>query len=252
MRKLDYKQVIVDIQNWIKNYVESANMKGIVLGISGGIDSAVTTTLCVEAIGKNNVMGLGLPCYSNPQDLEDAKMITDFLDIKFVIFDLTSAYEEILKIMSSQIKSNKIAKANLKPRLRMMINYFVGQSKGSYLVVGASNRTELAIGYFTKYGDGGADFEPIGGLYKCEIRKIAEILEIPKKIITKPPSAGLWEGQTDEGEIGLSYDKLDEIIYRIDSNLKLDDLNKDDIDKVKNMMKSAQHKLKMPPVFKVR
>ncbi len=252
MRKLNYKQVIVDIQNWIKNYVESANMKGIVLGISGGIDSAVTTILCVGAIGKNNVMGLGLPCFSIPQDLEIAKMIADFLDIKFMIFDLTSIYEEILKTMSTQIKSNEIANANLKARLRMMINYFVGQSKGSYLVVGTSNRTELAIGYFTKYGDGGADFEPIGGLYKCEIRKIAEILEIPKKIITKPPSAGLWEGQTDEGEIGLSYDKLDEIIYRIDSNLKLDDLNKDDIDKVKNMVKSAQHKLKMPPVFKVR
>jgi len=252
MRKLNYKQVIVDIQNWIKNYVESANMKGIVLGISGGIDSAVAAILCVEAIGKNNVMGLGLPCFSNPQDLEDAKMIADFLDIKFVIFDLTSIYEEILKTMSSQIKSNEIVNANLKARLRMMINYFVGQSKGSYLVVGTSNRTELAIGYFTKYGDGGADFEPIGGLYKCEIRKIAEILEIPKKIITKPPSAGLWEGQTDEGEIGLSYNTLDEIIYRIDSNLKLDDLNKEDINKVKNMMKSAQHKLKMPPVFKVR
>lgn len=252
MRKLNYKQVIVDIQNWIKNYVESANMKGIVLGISGGIDSAVTATLCVGVIGKNNVMGLGLPCFSNPQDLEDSKMIADFLDIKFVIFDLTSIYEEILKTMSTQIKSNEIANANLKARLRMMINYFVGQSKGSYLVVGTSNRTELAIGYFTKYGDGGADFEPIGGLYKCEIRKIAEILEIPKKIITKPPSAGLWEGQTDEGEIGLSYDTLDEIIYRIDSNLKLDDLNKEDIKKVKNMMKSAQHKLKMPPVFKVR
>lgn len=252
MRKLDYKQVIVDIQNWIKNYVESANMKGIVLGISGGIDSAVTATLCVGSIGKNNVMGLGLPCFSNPQDLEDSKMIADLLDIKYVIFDLTSVYEEILKIMLTQIKSNEIANANLKPRLRMMINYFVGQSKGSYLVVGTSNRTELAIGYFTKYGDGGADFEPIGGLYKCEIRKIAEILEIPKKIITKPPSAGLWEGQTDEGEIGLSYDKLDEIVYRIDSNLKLDDLNKEDVNKVKIMMTSAQHKLKMPPVFKVR
>ncbi|MFX1575334.1 MAG: NAD+ synthase [Promethearchaeota archaeon] len=252
MRKLDFTQVIVDIQNWIRNYVESANMKGIVLGISGGIDSAVITTLCVGAIGKNNVIGLGLPCYSNPQDLEDAKMISDFLDIKFMIFNLTGIYDKILRTMSSQIKSNEVANANLKARLRMIINYFIGQSNGSYLVAGTSNRTEIAIGYFTKYGDGGVDFEPIGDLYKCEVLKIAEILEIPKLIITKPPSAGLWEGQTDEGEIGLSYDKLDEIIYRIDYNLELDDLNKEEVKKVRNMMRSAQHKLEMPPIFKIR
>ncbi|MFX1313509.1 MAG: NAD+ synthase [Promethearchaeota archaeon] len=252
MRKLDYRRLITDIQNWIKNYVESANMKGIVLGISGGIDSAVTAALCVGALGKNNIMGLGLPCFSNPPDLEDAKMIAQFLEIQFMVFDLTRIYEEIVKTMSSQIKANKNANVNLKPRLRMMINYYVGQSKGSYLVVGTSNRTELAIGYFTKYGDGGADFEPIGDLYKCEIRKIAEFLQIPKKVIEKPPSAGLWKGQTDEGEIGLSYDTLDEIIYRIDSNINLDDINKEDIIKVKKMMKSAQHKLKLPPIFKVR
>ena len=251
MRKLDYKQVISDIQNWIKDYVTSANMEGVVLGISGGIDSAVTATLCVRAMGKEKVLGLGLPCFSKPQDLEDAKTIASLLEIEFINLDLTSTYEEFMKTVASKIESNQIARANLKPRLRMMTSYFIGQSKGSYLVGGTSNRTELAIGYFTKYGDGGVDFEPIGGLYKREVREIAKILEIPDKIIKKPPSAGLWKGQTDEGEIGISYDVLDEIVYRIDSNLKLGNLNKDEVGKVKIMMKSAQHKLEVPPFFKI-
>ena len=148
-------------------------------------------------------------------------------------------------------ESNQIAKANLKPRLRMMAMYFVSQSLGSLLVAGTGNRTELAIGYFTKYGDGGVDIEPIGGLYKGEVREIAKILNIPKDIINKPPSAGLWEGQTDEGEIGLTYDVLDEIIFRIDNKLDLNDLNQNDVKKVKEMMRSAYHKITMPPYFRI-
>ena len=109
----------------------------------------------------------------------------------------------------------------------------------------------MAIGYFTKYGDGGVDFEPIGALYKCEVREVARVLKIPEKIITKAPSAGLWEGQTDEGEIGLIYDVLDEIIYRIDNNLDFEGLNKEDIDKVKRMMELARHKLIIPPCFEI-
>ena len=133
----------------------------------------------------------------------------------------------------------------------MMTIYYVGQSLGKFIVAGTSNRTELAIGYFTKYGDGGVDFEPIGDLYKCEVREIAKILDIPEEIIKKPPSAGLWEGQTDEAEIGLTYDVLDEIIFRIDNNLDLDDLNKNDVKKVKEMIRSADHKITMPPLFKI-
>ncbi|MFX1329684.1 MAG: NAD+ synthase [Promethearchaeota archaeon] len=251
MRNLNYKKVISEIQNWIKDYVTSANVEGVVLGISGGIDSAVTAALCVNALNKQNVIGLGLPCSSVPQDLDDAKKVVKILGIKFIKIELSNIYNEIIRITSPLFKSNKIAIANLKPRLRMVATYFASQSLGKNLVVGTSNRTELAVGYFTKYGDGGVDFEPIGGLYKCEVRKIAKILNIPEEIIKKPPSAGLWEGQTDEGEIGLTYDVLDEIIFRIDNNLELDDLNRDDVHKVKKMMKSAHQKLVMPPYFKI-
>jgi len=252
MRELDYEKLVVDIQDWIKNYIKSAKVDSIVIGISGGIDSAVTAALCSKALGKESMIGLGLPCSSIPQDLEDAKLIAKHLDINFRILDLTSVYDTFLDIMDSKKRQDKMAIANLKPRLRMMALYFIGQSTGKSLVVGTSNRTELAIGYFTKYGDGAADFKPMASLYKQEVRKIAGILNIPESIITKAPSAGLWLGQTDEGEIGLSYDILDEILYRIDYNLDFKGLNEKDIMRVRDMMSAAEHKLKMPPFFDVR
>ncbi|MFX0028764.1 MAG: NAD+ synthase [Candidatus Hermodarchaeota archaeon] len=251
MRKLDHEKTIYDIQQWIKEYSNSANVDGIVVGLSGGIDSAVTSALCANAIGRDRIVGLGLPCLSIPQDLNDAEMIAKVLGIKFIILDLSSVFKEYLKMSSPQISSTSMAEANLKARLRMMTYYFVGQSMGRYLIGGTGNRTEMAIGYFTKYGDGGVDFEPIGGLYKCEVREIAKLLNIPEKIITKPPSAGLWEGQTDEGEIGITYNLLDEILYRIDYKLDLTDFKEEDIEKVKNMMNSARHKLEMPPIYKI-
>ncbi len=252
MRKLNYEKLTSDIQNWIKEHVTSADAKGIVLGLSGGIDSSVIAALSVNAIGKENVLGLGLPCESIPQDLEDAKAIAKHLGITFIISDLTSVYKEFLKVLPTHIKSNKIAQANIKPRLRMTMVYYMGQSLGKYLVAGTGNRSEVAIGYFTKYGDGGVDFEPIGALYKFEVREIARVLGIPNKFIDKPPSAGLWEGQTDEDEIGLTYDLLDEIIYRIDHILCFEGLNEKDVKKVINMIKSAEHKTKMPPMFKIK
>jgi NAD+ synthase len=252
MRELDFQKIISEIQEWTKNYVNSAHADCVVVGISGGIDSAVTTTLCVRALGKNKVVGLGLPCSSNPQDLKDAKTLAKILGIRFIIFDLEDIFNKFMKNSTSIIESNKLATANLKPRLRMMTIYFIGQSLGNCIVAGTSNRTEIAIGYFTKYGDGGVDIEPIGGLYKCEVREIAKLLEIPKEIINKPPSAGLWEGQTDEDEIGLTYEVLDEIIFRIDNNLSLKDLDKNSVTKVKDMMKSAHHKLIMPPIFTIK
>ncbi len=251
MRKLDYDQIISEIQEWIKNYCKSFNVDGIVVGISGGIDSAVTSTLCVNAIGKDFVIGLGLPCLSNPKDLSDAKLLGTQLGIEFIVFDLSSVYEEFIKITTNVIESNNLAAANLKARLRMVAWYFAAQSKGNYLIGGTGNRTELAIGYFTKYGDGGVDIEPLGGLYKCEVREIARRLKVPENIIKKPPSAGLWEGQTDEGEIGIKYDDIDEILYRIDYNLDLSDLNKSEVQKVKKMMSLSQHKLKMPPTYEI-
>jgi NAD+ synthase len=252
MRELNYEKVVFDIQDWIKNYLKTAKATSIVVGLSGGIDSAVTAALCTNAIGKDHIISLALPCESSPQDLEDAQFIARQLEIKFCVLDLTSVYEKFLDITSNIPKVDKLALANLKPRLRMMALYFIGQSKGNSLIAGTSNRAELLIGYFTKYGDGAADFEPIASLYKQEVRKIAEILNIPKKIINKSPSAGLWPGQTDEEEIGLTYDSIDEILYRIDYNLDFKGINEEDIARVRRLMSVAEHKLKMPPIFNLR
>lgn len=251
MRTLDFKKLSIDIQNWIRNYIDSANADGVVVGLSGGIDSSVMASLCVNAIGKKKVIGLGLPCESTPEDLEDGKLIARHLGIEFIIIDLTKPYNQFLEVFNSTIEPNTISKANIKPRLRMIALYYVGQSLGKYLVAGTGNRAELVIGYFTKYGDGGVDFEPLGMLYKCEVRELATVLEIPKKIIEKMPSPGLWPGQTDEGEIGLLYKTIDEILYRMDYNLGFDGLNLDDVSKVKEMMKKAEHKLLMPPMFEI-
>ncbi len=252
MRELNYEKLVLDIQNWISNYVKSANAENIVVGLSGGIDSAVTAALCTKALGNKCVFGLGLPCGSISQDLEDAKLVAKSLEINFTVLDLNPIHEKFLNLIGSNYKRNNMADANLKPRLRMTTLYFYGQTKGKSLVAGTSNRAEIAIGYFTKYGDGASDFEPLASLYKQEVRKLAKILDIPEKIITKPPSAGLWAGQTDEGEIGLTYDILDEILYRIDYNINFDDLNKEDIQKVRELMSTARHKLKMPPMFNIR
>jgi NAD+ synthase len=252
MRELDYEKLVVDIQNWIEDYVKNAKADNIVVGLSGGIDSSVTAALCTNALGKERMIGLGLPCSSISKDLEDAKLIAKQLEIGFEVLDLTSVYDMFLDIVDSKTRKDKIAIANLKPRLRMMALYFIGQSSGNSLVAGTSNRAELAIGYFTKYGDGAADFEPMASLYKQEVRKIARILNIPQRIISKAPSAGLWPGQTDEGEIGLSYDVIDEILYRIDYNLDFKGLNEENIMRVREMMSAAEHKLNMPPFFDVR
>ena len=141
MRKLDYEGIISDIQEWISDYIKSANADGIVVGISGGIDSAVTSSLCTKAIGKDAVIGLGLPCLSNPKDLSDAKLLAAQLGIEFIIFDLSSVYEEIMKITANNIESNNLATANLKARLRMVTWYFTAQSKGNYLIGGTGNRS---------------------------------------------------------------------------------------------------------------
>ncbi len=212
-----------DIPDWIQQQVALASARGVVVGLSGGLDSAVVARLCQIAMPSRVVAAI-LPCHSDPKDERDAQLVATHFGLPVVCIDLAPTYDLLvtdLKTMFLQIPDEQAAAsgtstdlkaqlplANIKPRLRMSTLYFIANSL-NYLVAGTGNRSELTIGYFTKYGDGAADLLPIGRLLKSEVRELAVDLDIPQSIIDKPPSAGLWPGQTDEEEMGFSYGDLE-------------------------------------------
>ena len=219
MKELNYKQVEETLITWLREKVKNAGCSGAVVGLSGGIDSAVTAVLCKKAFD-SNFLGIIMPCYSSEQDAEDAELLAREFKINYITRDLSTAYDQLIQTFEpeNQEQSNinteektNMAKANIKPRLRMITLYYYAASH-SYLVVGTDNWSELTVGYFTKHGDGGIDLAPLGRLVKTEVKELARHLGIPKKIINKKPSAGLWEGQTDEEELGIPYKKVDQYI----------------------------------------
>ncbi|MEM2918876.1 MAG: NAD(+) synthase [Candidatus Altiarchaeota archaeon] len=241
---------IEKIVNWIREQVKNANSKGVVLGLSGGIDSSVTAVLCKKAFPKNT-LALIMPCFSNKKDIEDAKLIAKKFKIKYKKIDLGSTLEKLLYDIDKKRYNEKCEKnleiANMKARLRMLTLYYFA-NKLNYLVVGCGNKSEIKIGYFTKYGDGACDIMPIGNFLKRDVKKIAKEIGIPKEIIEKPPSAGLWKEQTDEKELGISYDELDTVIEKIEKN-DLECVNKKILKKVQDMIKKSEHKRRMPKIF---
>lgn len=212
-----------DIADWIQQQVTIASARGVVVGLSGGLDSAVVARLCQIAMPARVVAAI-LPCHSDPNDEGDAQLVATHFGLPVVRIDLAPTYDLLvndLQTMFLQIPDDQAADSgtstdlkaqlplvNIKPRLRMSALYFIANAL-SYLVAGTGNRSELTIGYFTKYGDGAADLLPIGRLLKSEVHELAADLDIPQSIIDKPPSAGLWPGQTDEEEMGFSYSDLE-------------------------------------------
>lgn len=193
---------------WIREKVTGAGRKGVVVGMSGGIDSSVTAVLCQRAFPETT-LGVIMPCHSDELDEIYARLVADKFGIAIRKITLDEVFDTLLKILPEpQTAVSRWAEANLKPRLRMTVLYYLANCL-DYLVVGSSNRSELSVGYFTKYGDGGVDLIPLGNLVKGEVRGLALYLGIPGEIIEKPPSAGLWSGQTDEDELGITYTELD-------------------------------------------
>lgn len=238
---MKWEEIESKIVHWLRGKVEEAGAKGLVLGISGGLDSSIVAVLVKKAVGDNH-LALILPCHSSPVDLEHANLIAQTFALKTETVDLTPVYDLLLTILPP---GTPMARANLKPRLRMLTLYYYANTL-NYLVVGTGNKSELQVGYFTKYGDGGVDLLPIGNLYKTQLREFAHYLGIPREIIEKPPSAGLWEGQTDEGEMGITYSELDSILEALE-NGKADD-SSPLVLKVKGMVKSSAHKRALPPI----
>ncbi len=231
---------------WIKQKVKDSGAKGIVLGLSGGIDSAVVAALVKKAVGKNNLLVLFMPCNSDPQDLKDAKLVANELGLKSKLMDLSVVYNNFLKVLPGAVS---LARGNLKPRLRMSALYYFA-NKLNYLVCGTGNKSELLVGYFTKYGDGGVDILPIADLFKRQVRLLAKELKIPQAIITKPPTAGLWYGQTDEVEMGITYNELDDILDRF-CNHKKQVAGSSSVDKVIRMYKKSEHKRKGADICRI-
>jgi NAD+ synthase len=239
---MDNKKLADKLVLWIRDRVHAAGCKGIVLGLSGGIDSAVVSVLCQRAF-PSNTLAVNIPCYSNPEDQQHAQLVADKFSIPLKVIVLDEIYDSMLIILplgEAEPALERLSKSNLKVRLRMVTLYFFA-NRLKYMVVGSSNRSELSIGYFTKWGDGGVDIMPIGNLVKKQVVELARYLEIPEEIINKLPSAGLWPGQTDEGEMGLTYKELDTFLTvgRADELVK---------NRIERMMANASHKRTLPAV----
>jgi len=233
-----WENVIHKIVQWLKDELNKTKTKGFVLGISGGLDSSVCAALIKKAT--EECLGLILPIESNVQDLDDAAEVASQINLKTQYIDLTPIYRNLIKFLPD---NNQVALGNIKARLRMVLIYYYA-NLNNYLVCGTGNKTEISLGYFTKYGDGACDILPLGDLYKFEVREIARVLGIPEQIIKKVPSAGLWQGQTDEGEIGFSYDVIDKTLQEIEKNQIKGDVAK----KLKFRIEQSEHKRRLPKI----
>lgn len=231
------------IAAWLQDYAAQAGAQGYVVGLSGGIDSACTAALCQKAMGER-VLGVLMPCHSAPQDAEMARLVAERFGLETITVDLSAAYDALAASLPADMPD--LARANVKPRLRMTTLYALAQTR-DYLVAGTGNKSELLIGYFTKYGDGGVDVEPLGSLYKWQVRELARELSVPQPVIERPPTAGLWAGQTDEGEMGITYEELDAALAAIEAG-QTEGVDPALLEKVQGMIAASEHKRAAPPV----
>jgi len=244
-------ELVTEISTWLRERLDEGGAERFVLGLSGGIDSAVVCGLCVQAAGADRVLGVIMPSSSQPDDAASAHKVADAFGVETHTVDLSGIADAfyaampsgaVLPSMSSATAGERqqLATANVRPRLRMTTLYYIANlTRG--IVVGTGNKSEAMIGYFTKYGDGGVDLFPIIDLYKHEVRAVARELGVPESVIARPPSAGLWEGQTDEDEIGMSYEELDRILVAIESG-DTSGFDEASVKRVSDLVSSTEHK----------
>lgn len=252
MKDINLNNEIEKIVNFIKMQLQASGFKKLIVGLSGGIDSAVTAALACRTIGSENVYGVMLPYrLSHPNSLNHAREVADKLNIKYEVIDISPMVDSYFD--NYEKEADALRRGNRMARERMCVLYDLS-AKYRALVAGTGNLSELMIGYCTQYGDSACAFEPIGHLYKTHIFELAKILDLPDCVISKRPTADLWEDQTDEDEMGITYGRLDEILYhKYELNKSYEELRnlgfeKEELEKVSKMVKSSEFKRNMPPV----
>lgn len=234
------EKLAAHLSDWIRDTVTASGGTGTVFGLSGGLDSAVVAALCARAFPHHS-LGLVMPCHSDPADADDAHLVAHHIGLASATVDLSETFDLLCARLSetlTDLAEDGLARANIKPRLRMTTLYAFATHLG-YRVVGCGNRSELAVGYFTKHGDGGVDLLPLGNLTKTRVRELAEHLDVPRRIIERPPSAGLWPGQTDEHEMGLTYAELDAYLSGASSAGR---------ERIEALAAASAHKRSLPPI----
>ena len=242
------------IVEFIEETIETAGADRAVLGLSGGIDSTTVAYLAVEALGPDRVHGISMPSSVNPDaDETDAERVANALDIEFDVIDINPIVDAFVDAAPDHAADDRMALGNVRVRTRAVLNYFVANAEDG-LVLGTGNRSEAATGYFTKYGDQAVDCNPIGNLYKCQVRQLARELGVPEDLVSRTPTAAMWEGQTDEEEMGLGYDELDAILaVHVDGPLSKSatvrtlDVPESAVDRVVELYETSAHKRAMPP-----
>lgn len=257
MLEMDYPLVEKKIVNFIKDYVETHNFEGVVLGLSGGIDSCTIAALASRALGNKKVLGLILPEEETHStiDINDARKIASIFNIETKYYDMSKVLKSFYNNLSL-FDQDIIIKGNIKARTRMIYLYYYA-NKFNRIVCGTSDKSETMIGYFTKWGDGASDIAPIMDLYKTQVQNLAIHLGIPKEIALKPPSPNLWLNQTAESELGIKYQTLDLILYCLEKKIKIENIvkelkiRKSTVQKIKNKILLSAHKRGLPVTIKI-
>jgi NAD+ synthase len=241
--------------SFIRDTVTAAGAKGVVVGLSGGIDSTLAATLAVQALGSDRVLGLGLPVHGDADNAQEAQTMAEGLGIEFreiSLRPLVDVFEDHVAAAVAPTGGRREI-GNVTARLRMAALYYAANAR-SLLVLGTANRSELLLGYFTKYGDGGADLFPLGDLYKTEVGALAQHVGVPRRIIAKEPTADLWSGQTDESELGARYETIDPVLRRVvDHSERVEtaveelDVDRETAERVAEMYVDTLHKRAVPP-----
>jgi NAD+ synthase len=252
LTSLDYRRVEAEIVKFIQRYVRDSGLNGVVVGLSGGLDSSTTAYLAVRALGRGRVLGLIMPDtrVTPPNDVADAKMVAELLGIAVREIDIAPIHHRFMEFL----EADKLSEANLRARIRMCLLYYHA-NRTRRAVIGTGDRSEILIGYYTKYGDGGVDLLPIGGLYKTQVRKLARHLGVPAGVVAKKSSPALWPGQTAEGELGLTYEVIDQVLYGLfDLGLNEDEVARhagvmpEVVQRVMALHQESHHKRELPPV----